>query len=88
MLETEIMSTIDKLTQEQYADLKQLVPESDMVKMVFENLIGLKIDDWDKAVEQMVESTLDGDPDALFDLLELVRSSAHNEGMLEADASA
>jgi len=79
---------MERLTQENYADLKKYVPESPTVKMVFEDLLDLKIDDWNEAVENMVKSALDGDPEALFDLLELTYLNGHNEGMIEASADA
>ena len=77
------MSNIkSKLTQVQYADLQKYVPESDTVKMVFEDTIDHKIKNWPEAIEQMIIAALDGDADSLFDLLELTYLNAQNEGML------
>jgi hypothetical protein len=72
------------MTQEQYADLAKLVPESDTVKMVFQEMHpDFDFNDWGKAVFTLVDRALVGDKDALMDLLELVYLNAHNEGMLE-----
>jgi len=80
--------TETELTQIQAADLQKYIPESEMVKLAFQDVIGQPIEDWETAVRNLIEGTLDGDQQALFDLLELTYLSAHNEGMLEAtDAS-
>lgn len=71
------------ITQEQFADLKKYIPESDSVKMAFEDTIGEKIENWEEAVAKMIQGSLDGDPDSLFDLLELTFLNAHNEGFLD-----
>ena len=79
---------MDKLTQTQAADLPKYVPNSPTVRMVFEDLLDIKIDNWEEAVAKMIEATLDGDADSLFDLLELTYLNAHNEGLIEASADA
>ena len=75
------------MTQEQYADLQNYIPESDMVKMTFEDIIGHSVEDWEGQVHKMVTESLSGDKEALFNLLELVYLNAYNEGEL-AEASA
>jgi hypothetical protein len=76
MSETELM-------QEQYADLKKYIPESPTVKAAFEEIMEHKIDNWEEAIQQMISSSLSGDKEALFDLLELTYLNAHNEGFLD-----
>jgi len=71
------------MSQEQYADLKKYaVPESDMVKLVYEDMVQREIDDWEEEANSLVENALNGDKEALFDLLELVYTNAFNEGEL------
>jgi hypothetical protein len=73
------------MTQEQLHDLGKYVPESDVVKAVFEDMHPTwDFTDWNKAVFTLVDRALTGDKDALMDLLELVYLSGHNEGMLDA----
>jgi hypothetical protein len=75
------------MTQEQYSDLQRYIPESDTVKMVFEEMHpDWDFSDWDKAVFTLVDRALTEDKDALMNLLELVYLNAHNEGMIEATA--
>ena len=71
------------MTQEQTADLKRYIPESDTVKMAFEAIVGKEISDWEKEVQSMVDAALAGDKTALFDILELTYLNAHNEGFLD-----
>lgn len=73
-----------ELTQTEYADLQKYVPASDTVKMVFSGMLNQEIDNWDEAVQKMIDDSLDGDQESLFNLLELTYLNAHNEGMLEA----
>ncbi len=76
------------LTQEQFHELRQYVPDSEMVKMVYAELHKEEEDfkDWDEAIQHLVKKALgdDGDIESLFNLLELTFMSGHNEGMLEA----
>ncbi len=73
------------MTQEQYADLINYVPESDAVKMVFKEMHPeWDFSDWGKAVFTLVDRALTSDKEALMNLLELTYLNAHNEGMLEA----
>ncbi len=78
------------LTQENFYDLKQYIPESETVKMVYAELHQDEEDfnNWDEVVEHLVEKAIgtDGDVDILLDLLELTRMNAHNEGALEVIA--
>ncbi len=75
------------LTQEQFHDLKSYIPESDTVKMVFEETHPEEdFDDWDEAVTTIVAKATNGDKEALFTLLELTYLSGHNEGLLEGTA--
>ena len=71
------------MSQEQYADLQKYIPESDLVRLTFEEIHGGKIDDWDKELSLMIEQALAGDKDKLFELLELTFLNAHNEGFLD-----
>jgi hypothetical protein len=72
------------MTQEQYADLKSYLPESETVKMVFADMHPeLNLDDnWDASVFTLVDRALNGDKDALMNLLELTFMSGMNEGEL------
>jgi len=63
--------------------LKKYIPESELVRITFEELHGGKIEDWDGTVQNMVNLALSGDKDALLDLLELTYLNAHNEGFLD-----
>ena len=72
------------MTQEQFSDLKRYIPESDMVKLVFEEMHPeFDFSDWDAAVVVLVDKALSGDKNALMNLLELTYLNAHNEGLLE-----
>lgn len=73
------------MTQEQFSDLKRYLPKSDIVKMVFEELHPEDVDSkhWEETIVKMAERTLDGDCEALFELLELTYLNAHNEGLLD-----
>ena len=71
------------LTQEQYSDLrKYAIPESDMVKLVYEDMVEKEISDWEKEVTDLVNGSLNGDKESLFNLLELIYTNAFNEGEL------
>jgi len=71
------------MTQEQYSDLQKYVPESDMVRLVFEEMHPeFDFSDWEKAPATLVERALAGDSKALFNLLELTYMNAFNEGEL------
>ena len=77
------------MSQEQYADLLRYIPESDTVKMVaeYEHMIELtEGEDWAEALQKMVDKALNGDKETLFNLFELIYSSAFNEGELAAAA--
>ena len=71
--------------QEQYADLLKYVPESDMVKTVFEEVIGKKIDNWNEEILKLGNLALAGDTESLMNLLELTYLNGHNEGFIEAN---
>ncbi len=79
------------LSQEQFHDLKQYVPESDTVKMVYSQLHEGEedFDNWDEAIQHLVSKAVgeDGDVKAFFDILELTYMNAHNEGALEVISS-
>jgi len=76
-----------ELTQDSLIEL--IAPKSDMVKLVLEGELKRDIADWNIEVERLIALVLEqGDTQALFELLNVVRTGAHNEGMLEAtDAS-
>jgi len=75
------------MTQEQYADLQRYIPESDMVKMVFETMHPeFDFSDWNQAVTDLADKALSGDKEALLNLLELTHMNSFNEGMLEGSA--
>lgn len=74
------------MTQEQYSDLQRYIPQSEMVKITFESLVGYEIEDWAKEINVLIEQSLNGDKEALFNLLELTYLNAYNEGEL-ADAA-
>ncbi len=78
------------ITQEQFADLKQYIPESPMVKMVFADIHQGEedFDDWDEVIQHLIKDTIgtDGNIESLFTLLELTYMNAHNEGALESVA--
>ena len=72
------------MTQEQYADLQRYIPESEMVRLVFEEMHPeFDFSDWDKAVIDLTEKALSGDKTALMNLLELTHMNSFNEGLLE-----
>ncbi len=78
------------LTQEDYADLKQYIPESDQVKITFAELHPEEdFSDWDATLNSLIckavgEDGKAGDNKVLLDLLDLAFTSGHNEGMLES----
>jgi len=76
---------MSSLTQDQYSDLQRYVPESDMVKMVYNDLHDtiVNADKWSGAIEELALKALSGDSEALLNLLELTYLNAHNEGLLD-----
>lgn len=78
------------LTQEQASDLRQYVPDSEMVKLVYSELHKDEedFDNWNETVVNLVGKVVgeDGDIVSLFNLLELTYMNAHNEGALETTA--
>jgi hypothetical protein len=71
------------MSQEQYADLQKYTnPLSDMVKLVYEDMVQREIDDWEEEANSLVENALNGDKEALFNLLELTYINGYNEGEL------
>jgi len=76
---------MSSLTQDQYSDLQRYVPESDMVKMVYNDLHDtiVNADKWNEAVEEMALKALSGNSESLLNLLELTYLNAHNEGLLD-----
>jgi hypothetical protein len=71
------------MSQEEYADLKKYIPESDMVKMAFSSMKTDEGSTWDETIQEMITKTLDGDEESLFKLLELTYVNAHNEGWID-----
>jgi len=69
-----------KISQTQYADLQRYIPEDGESKKTFEDTVGEKINNWEEAIEKMTNLALDGDADALFDLMELVYLNAFDRG--------
>ncbi len=78
------------LTQEQQHELNQYVPDSEMVRLVYEDIHEGEADfeNWEETVRELVKETIgeDGDVESLFKLLELTFMNAHNEGALETTA--
>jgi replication-associated recombination protein RarA len=71
------------MSHEQYADLqKYTIPASNMVKIVYEDMVQRKIECWEDEANTLIEAALNGDKDALFNLLELTYLNAYNEGEL------
>jgi len=70
-------------SQEDYADLFKYIPKSDTVKMVIENMLEKKIENWNEEIMIIANNALDGDVNSLMILLEITYLNAHNEGMIE-----
>ena len=73
------------MEQEQYSDLLRYIPDSDSVKMVFEDIVQKKIENWPEEIYAMANEALAGNTDALSNLLELTYLNGHNEGFIEAN---
>jgi hypothetical protein len=53
-----------------------------MVKLVYEDMVQKEIECWEDEANALVEAALNGDKEALFNLLELTYLNAYNEGEL------
>ena len=59
---------------------RYILPESDIVKMVFQDSIEKNIENWEEEINNLIDKTLDGDKKTFQDLIELVYLNAYNEG--------
>ena len=76
------------MTPNQLKELKDFVPESEMVKSVFQNMHpDINIENWEETIEDLAKQALNGDINSLFTLLELTASNFYNEGMLDEAAA-
>jgi hypothetical protein len=59
---------------------RYILPESDTVKIVFQDSIEKDIENWEEEISNLIDKTMNGDKKAFQDLIELVYLNAYNEG--------